>query len=53
MAKITWILLAVLSASYVSDAYKFLVIFPVPGKSHNILGNGVVRHLLDAGHEVS
>ncbi|XP_041982834.1 UDP-glucosyltransferase 2-like [Aricia agestis] len=35
-----------------SEAYRILVVFPVPSKSHSILGHGVVNHLLDAGHEV-
>ncbi|XP_063374330.1 UDP-glucosyltransferase 2-like [Cydia amplana] len=33
--------------------YKILVVFPLPGKSHNILGQAIVRHLLNAGHEVT
>ncbi|XP_045779379.1 UDP-glucosyltransferase 2-like [Maniola jurtina] len=33
--------------------YRILVVFPVPGKSHSILGEGYVRHLLAAGHEVT
>ncbi|KAI8437416.1 hypothetical protein MSG28_011744 [Choristoneura fumiferana] len=37
----------------VCDAFKILVVFPLPGKSHNILGEGYVRHLLNAGHEVT
>lgn len=36
----------------VCGAYKILVVFPIAGKSHGILGDGVVRHLLNAGHEV-
>ncbi|CAG4959437.1 unnamed protein product [Colias eurytheme] len=35
------------------SAYKVLVIFPLPGKSHSILGEGYVRHLVNAGHEVT
>ncbi|XP_028025310.1 UDP-glucuronosyltransferase 2B1-like [Bombyx mandarina] len=35
------------------DAYKILTVFPVPGRSHGILGDAVVRHLLEAGHEVT
>ncbi|XP_061379749.1 UDP-glucosyltransferase 2-like [Danaus plexippus] len=35
------------------DGYNVLVVFPVPGKSHSILGEGYVRYLLDAGHEVT
>ncbi|XP_023949334.1 UDP-glycosyltransferase UGT5-like isoform X1 [Bicyclus anynana] len=33
--------------------YKVLAVFPMPGKSHSILGEGYVRHLLAAGHEVT
>ncbi|KOB76026.1 UDP-glycosyltransferase UGT40Q1 [Operophtera brumata] len=33
--------------------YKILVFFPYPGKSHTILGNGFVTHLLNAGHNVT
>ncbi|XP_013189929.2 UDP-glucosyltransferase 2 [Amyelois transitella] len=34
-------------------AFKILVLFPLPGTSHGILGEGIVRHLLNAGHEVT
>ncbi|CAG5042806.1 unnamed protein product [Parnassius apollo] len=34
-------------------AYKILLVFPVPGRSHAILGEGYVRHLLNDGHEVT
>ncbi|XP_046971944.1 UDP-glucosyltransferase 2-like [Vanessa cardui] len=33
--------------------YKILLVFPLPGRSHSILGDGYVRHLLNAGHEVT
>lgn len=33
--------------------YKLLVVFPIPGKSHSILGHAFVKHLLSAGHEVT
>ncbi|XP_061726174.1 LOW QUALITY PROTEIN: UDP-glycosyltransferase UGT5-like [Cydia pomonella] len=34
--------------------YRILVVFPLAGgKSHSILGEGVVRHLLAAGHDVT
>ncbi|KPJ17977.1 Ecdysteroid UDP-glucosyltransferase [Papilio machaon] len=33
--------------------YKILAVFPIPAGSHKILGNGVVNHLLNAGHEVT
>lgn len=35
------------------EAYKILVVFPMPSRSHGNLGDGIVRHLLKAGHEVS
>lgn len=35
-----------------SDCYKILLVFPTVGKSHGILGEGYVRNLLEAGHEV-
>ncbi|KAL0868324.1 hypothetical protein ABMA27_007848 [Loxostege sticticalis] len=36
-----------------TSAYKILVAFPYPGKSHSILGEGFVKRLLKAGHEVT
>nr|WEU75322.1 uridine diphosphate-glycosyltransferases 40AX1 [Glyphodes pyloalis] len=35
------------------DAYKVLVSFSLPVRSLNLLGEGVVRHFLNAGHEVT
>lgn len=35
------------------DAYKILAVFPVPSPSHGILGDNMIKHLLNAGHEVS
>ncbi|XP_047511764.1 UDP-glucosyltransferase 2-like isoform X6 [Pieris napi] len=35
------------------EPYKILVISPMPGKSHAILGDGVIKHLLKARHQVS
>ncbi|KPJ17950.1 UDP-glucuronosyltransferase 2B15 [Papilio machaon] len=35
------------------DAFKILVVFPFPAGSHCNLGDGYVRHLLHAGHEVT
>ncbi|GBP15246.1 Ecdysteroid UDP-glucosyltransferase [Eumeta japonica] len=35
------------------EAAKILAVFPLPGPSHGILGNGYVEHLLNAGHEVT
>lgn len=53
MAKITWLFFATLVNLYVCDGYNLLVIFPIPSKSHGILGDNFVKHLLDAGHEVT
>ncbi|CAG5053486.1 unnamed protein product [Parnassius apollo] len=36
-----------------SEAFKVLLVFPFPSRSHSILGEGYVRHLLNAGHEVT
>ncbi|XP_037868047.1 UDP-glucosyltransferase 2 [Bombyx mori] len=44
--------LLVLSA-LACDAYKILLVFPFPSKSHAILGEGYVRNLLKAGHELT
>nr|AEW43163.1 UDP-glycosyltransferase UGT40A1 [Bombyx mori] len=35
------------------SAYKLLAVFPFPGKSHMILGEGYVRLLLEANHDVT
>ncbi|NP_001182387.1 UDP-glucosyltransferase isoform X1 [Bombyx mori] len=49
-----WILfLCVTSLLCTCDAYKVLVVFSMPGKSHSILGYGIVKHLLKRGHEVT
>ncbi|KAG7309342.1 hypothetical protein JYU34_005289 [Plutella xylostella] len=50
-----WKLLCVLAvcASQMVSGYRILVVFPFPNKSHSILGHGVVRVLLDAGHQVT
>ncbi|XP_047994958.1 UDP-glucosyltransferase 2-like [Leguminivora glycinivorella] len=35
-------------------SYRILLVFPLPGvRSHSILGEGIVRHLLAAGHNVT
>ncbi|XP_075985046.1 UDP-glucosyltransferase 2-like [Anticarsia gemmatalis] len=47
------LLLACLAVISCSEAAKILVIYPVPARSHGNLGDGVVRHLLKAGHEVT
>ncbi|XP_047990999.1 UDP-glucosyltransferase 2-like [Leguminivora glycinivorella] len=52
MAKLFLSLLLV-ALLQVCGGYKILVVFPSAGKSHNILGMGYVKHLLDAGHEVT
>ncbi|XP_075984662.1 UDP-glucosyltransferase 2-like [Anticarsia gemmatalis] len=45
--------LSILAVISCCEASKILVVFPLPGKSHAILGDGIVRHLLNAGHEVT
>ncbi|XP_048004419.1 UDP-glucosyltransferase 2-like [Leguminivora glycinivorella] len=35
------------------DAYRVLVVFPIPTTSHVNLGHGFVTHLLRAGHQVT
>nr|QNS26330.1 UDP-glycosyltransferase UGT40AK4 [Ostrinia furnacalis] len=47
------IILCVLGVICCADAYKILVVFPFPIRSLNNLGEGYVRHLLKAGHEVT
>ncbi|CAG9793351.1 unnamed protein product [Diatraea saccharalis] len=34
-------------------SYKVLICYPFPAKSLDILGEGIARHLLEAGHEVT
>lgn len=48
-----WIGWLALSALANVQAYRVLVIITLPGKSHGILGDGMIRHLLNAGHEVN
>nr|QBK47173.1 UDP-glycosyltransferase UGT40AP1 [Chilo suppressalis] len=55
MVKLSWLVFALvmLVGAYASQTLRILVVFPFPGKSHTILGEGVVRHLIKAGHEVT
>ncbi|XP_053615383.1 UDP-glucosyltransferase 2-like isoform X2 [Plodia interpunctella] len=53
MTNVAYILVAALAVGHVCDAYRILVVFPLAGKSHNILALGVVKALLQAGHEVT
>ncbi|XP_050682422.1 UDP-glucosyltransferase 2-like isoform X2 [Leptidea sinapis] len=53
MALTTKFLLLVISLLCSVDAYKILVVISLPGRSHGILGEGLVRHLTNAGHEVT
>lgn len=36
-----------------TEGYKILVVAPMATSSHAILGDGLVRHLLNAGHEIT
>ncbi|XP_014360114.2 UDP-glucosyltransferase 2-like [Papilio machaon] len=53
MRLILVVLVTILCTLNFSEAYKLLIVFPIPGKSHSILGNAFVRHLLNAGHQVT
>ncbi|XP_045779381.1 UDP-glucosyltransferase 2-like [Maniola jurtina] len=35
------------------NAYRYLLVSPIPGKSHAILGEALVENLVNAGHEVT
>ncbi|KAI8426993.1 hypothetical protein MSG28_014643 [Choristoneura fumiferana] len=48
-----FIIFSVLLTLGSSNAYKILCIFPVPSRSHDNLGQGFVKPLLKAGHEVT
>ncbi|XP_050355009.1 UDP-glucosyltransferase 2-like [Nymphalis io] len=47
------VVVSIISSLYLSNAYKILFISPLPGKSHSILGEGIIKHLSLAGHEVT
>ncbi|CAH0596438.1 unnamed protein product [Chrysodeixis includens] len=53
MESLKWILFSFLLCLYGSEAHKILAVFPLPSKSHGILGDNMIKHLLDAGHEVT
>ncbi|XP_059051643.1 UDP-glucosyltransferase 2-like [Achroia grisella] len=53
MDKLLCLLLLTIMNGGFSESYKILVSFPVPSQSHKILGDGVVRNLLNAGHEIT
>ncbi|KAJ8711851.1 hypothetical protein PYW08_008805 [Mythimna loreyi] len=53
MENVMTLLLLVSAILACSESAKILVVFPGPSKSHGILGDGYVRHLLNAGHEVT
>uniref|UniRef100_A0A2A4K0I8 UDP-glycosyltransferases domain-containing protein n=1 Tax=Heliothis virescens TaxID=7102 RepID=A0A2A4K0I8_HELVI len=49
--KICSVLFSIMLA--VADASKILVVFSFPSRSHGILGDGIVRNMLKAGHDVT
>ncbi|KAJ0172131.1 hypothetical protein K1T71_012104 [Dendrolimus kikuchii] len=53
MMKWPLLIISLVNLLIYSEALKILVVFPMPGRSHAILGDGIVKHLLAAGHEVS
>ncbi|CAH2227159.1 jg21824, partial [Pararge aegeria aegeria] len=46
-----WVLL--LASLSEINAFKYLVVSPIPTKSHAILGDALVEHIANAGHEVT
>ncbi|KAM3962072.1 UDP-glucosyltransferase 2-like [Aphomia sociella] len=48
-----WLLLLILINASFTESYKILVSFPVPSKSHKNLGQGIIRNLLKAGHDIT
>ncbi|GBP42157.1 Ecdysteroid UDP-glucosyltransferase [Eumeta japonica] len=53
MLKECVVLCIISSMIWTIEAFKVLLMFPLPAPSHGILGNGYVEHLLNAGHEVT
>ncbi|XP_045454780.1 UDP-glucosyltransferase 2-like [Melitaea cinxia] len=53
MLQWTILIVYIISSMFVTHAYKILVVSPIPGKSHAILGQALVNHLAQAGHEVT
>ncbi|KAH9636331.1 hypothetical protein HF086_012596 [Spodoptera exigua] len=53
MADLRSVLFSILLMFCSCEAYKILAIFPVPSTSHGILGDNMIKHLLNAGHEVT
>lgn len=52
MVKWTILVVYIILSIFLTDAYKILVVSPISGKSHAILGQALVNHLAQAGHEV-
>ncbi|XP_050682428.1 UDP-glucosyltransferase 2-like isoform X2 [Leptidea sinapis] len=44
---------SILVLTGIVESYKILLISPLLGKSHAILGDGIAKHLANAGHEVT
>nr|XP_023012471.1 UDP-glucuronosyltransferase 2C1-like isoform X1 [Leptinotarsa decemlineata] len=51
--KILYHITVLLQALCLGNSLKILVVFPLPGPSHFILGNSLARGLVEAGHEVT
>ncbi|CAH1636135.1 unnamed protein product [Spodoptera littoralis] len=49
--KMYWLAVCLMLAC--AEASKILVVFPLPSRSHANLGDGIVKLLLNAGHEVT
>ncbi|KAM3962160.1 UDP-glycosyltransferase UGT5-like [Aphomia sociella] len=52
MDKLSWLFFTI-AVLNICGADRLLAVFPFPSKSHGILAEGVVKHLLNAGHEVT
>ncbi|CAH2227174.1 jg14577 [Pararge aegeria aegeria] len=46
-------LLTILTTVSFSNAYRILIVAPTNSKSHAILSEGLVKHLIEAGHEIT
>lgn len=50
---ITYYVALCLLCAFVAKAANILVVFPIPSRSHQILGDELVKGLLRKGHEVT
>ncbi|XP_068896517.1 UDP-glycosyltransferase UGT5-like isoform X4 [Tenebrio molitor] len=53
MMKIFITILLLLTAAFLTDGAKILGVFPVPGRSHYLLGSTLLKALAEKGHDVT